>query len=59
MAGADVPGLNWAEAKVTTEAGESDAYQVIYFDGTEMNFVFTESGFELDFFGSMLLYFEA
>ena len=58
MAGTDVPGLKWTEETVQTENGEADAYVVTYFDGSKLNFVFTENGFELDFFGSMLMYFE-
>lgn len=58
MAGADVPGLKWEFKKVQTDTGEADAYTVVYFDGTELNFIPTESGLELDFFGSMILYFE-
>lgn len=58
MAGADVPGLKWETSKVQKDAEEVDAYQVIYFDGSELNFILTENGFELDFFGSMILFFE-
>lgn len=58
MAGADVPGLKWKKEIIQTDDGETDAYVVTYFDGSDLNFVFTESGFELNFFDSMLLYFE-
>lgn len=58
MAGANVPGLTWKSATVQTENGEAAAYVVTYFDGTDLNFVLTDTGFELDFYGSMLMYFE-
>ena len=58
MAGTDVPGLKWTKEMVQTDAGEAEAYAVTYFDGSMLNFVFTEEGFVLNFFDSMLMYFE-
>lgn len=52
MAGTAVPGLSWAESS------DAAAYSVTYFDGSELNFVKMENGFELNFFDSMLMYFE-
>lgn len=58
MAGAEVPGLTWKNGTVQTDGGEAAAYVVTYFDGTDLIFVHTDTGFELDFYGSMILYFE-
>lgn len=58
MAGTDVPGLKWTKEMVQTDNGEAEAYTVTYFDGSMLNFVFTEEGFVLNFFDSMLMYFE-
>lgn len=58
MAGVAVPGLTWVEEVVQTDSGENNVYAVEYFDGTELNFVLTETGFELNFFDAMLLYLE-
>ena len=58
MAGTDVPGLKWTKEMVQTDGGEAEAYAVTYFDGSMLNFVFTEEGFVLNFFDSMLMYFE-
>lgn len=58
MAGAAVPGLSWTGGTVSTDAGEANALVVIYFDGTALNFVCTDAGLDLDFFGSMLMHFE-
>ena len=58
LAGTAVPGLSWTQEKVQTDSGEADALVVVYFDGTPLNYIFTETGFDLDFFGSMLMHFE-
>ena len=58
LSGQVVPGLTWTMEKVETDNGEADAFVIIYFDGTPLNFVITESGFDLDFFGSMLMHLE-
>ena len=58
LAGTNVPGLEWTQGKVQTETGEADAFSTVYLDGTTLNFVITEAGFDLDFYGSMLMHFE-
>lgn len=58
LAGTNVPGLTWTQGKVQTETGEADAFSTVYLDGTTLNFVITEAGFDLDFYGSMLMHFE-
>ena len=50
LAGQTVPGLTWTQ--------DGDAFTIIYFDGTPMRFEPTETGFQLDYFGAMLLNFE-
>ena len=50
LAGQAVPGLTWTQ--------DGDAFTIIYFDGTPMRFEPTETGFQLDYFGAMLLNFE-
>ena len=56
IAGADIPGLTWAFGKVPTEAGEVDGIVIDYYTQT-LNIVPTEKGFEMDYFGSMLMRF--
>lgn len=58
LAGAKVPELEWTQGKVQTETGEADAFSIVYLDGTTLNFVITETGLDLDFYGSMLMHFE-
>ena len=58
LAGTNVPGLEWTQGKVQTEVGEADAFSTVYLDGTTLNFAITEAGFDLDFYGSMLMHFE-
>ncbi|MDY3249815.1 MAG: leucine-rich repeat protein [Candidatus Choladocola sp.] len=58
LAGTAVPGLTWTLEKVQTENGEADAFVIIYFDGTPLNYVITDAGFDLNFFDSMLMHFE-
>lgn len=49
MAGYEVPGLRWT--------ADETAFYVTYFDGNDFVFVPTEAGFDLDFYGSMLMHF--
>ena len=58
LAGTKVPELEWTQGKVQTETGEADAFSIVYLDGTTLNFVITETGLDLDFYGSMLMHFE-
>ena len=56
MAGADIPGLTWAYGKIPTEAGEVDGVIIDYYTQA-LNLVPTETGFDMDYFGSMLMHF--
>ena len=56
MAGSDIPGLTWAYGKVPTEAGEVDGVVIDYYTQA-LNLVPTEKGFDVDYFGSMLMHF--
>ena len=57
MAGADIPGLTWVYGKVPTDAGELDGVILDYY-GQALYLVPTEKGFDMDYFGSMLMHFE-
>lgn len=56
MAGANIPGLTWAYGKVPTDAGEADGVVIDYYTQA-LNLVPTEKGFDVDYFGSMLMHF--
>ena len=56
MADSDIPGLTWAYGKVPTEAGEVDGVVIDYYTQA-LNLVPTEKGFDVDYFGSMLMHF--
>lgn len=56
MAGSDIPGLTWAYGKIPTEAGEADGIVIDYYTQA-LNLVPTEKGFDMDYFGSMLMHF--
>ena len=56
MAGSDIPGLTWAYGKVPTDAGEADGVVIDYYTQA-LNLVPTEKGFDMDYFGSMLMHF--
>ena len=58
LAGTAVSGLTWTTEKVQTENGEADAFVIVYFDGTPLEYVITETGLDLDFYSSMLMHFE-
>ena len=56
MAGSDIPGLTWAYGRILTEAGEVDGIAIDYYTQA-LNLVPTEKGFDMDYFGSMLMHF--
>ena len=56
MAGSDIPGLTWAYGRIPTEAGEVDGVIIDYYTQA-LNLVPTEKGFDMDYFGSMLMHF--
>ena len=56
MAGSDIPGLTWAYGKIPTEAGEADGIVIDYYTQA-LNLAPTEKGFDMDYFGSMLMHF--
>ena len=56
MAGSDIPGLTWAYGRVPAAAGETDGVVIDYYMQT-LNLVPTETGFDMDYFGSMLMHF--
>ena len=56
MAGSDIPGLTWAYGRILTEAGEVDGIVIDYYTQA-LNLVPTEKGFDMDYFGSMLMHF--
>ena len=58
LAGTAVSGLTWTTDKVQTENGEAVAFVIVYFDGTPLEYVITETGLDLDFYSSMLMHFE-
>lgn len=56
MANSDIPGLTWAYGRIPTEAGEVDGIVIDYYTQA-LNLVPTEKGFDVDYFGSMLMHF--
>lgn len=56
MAGADIPGLVWTYGKVPTDAGELDGVIIDYY-GQPLYLVPTDTGFDMDYFDSMLMHF--
>ena len=58
FAGTPIPTLKWTRTKVPAESGEVDGLAIDYY-GQSLNLVFTETGFELDYLGSMLMRFAA
>lgn len=56
MAGSDIPGLTWAYGRIPTETGEVDGIVIDYYTQA-LNLVPTEKGFDMDYFGSMLMHF--
>ena len=58
MVGTSVPGLTWTQGTVLTDAGEAEAFIVDYY-GNTLEAVCTEQGFDMNYFDSMLMHFEA
>ena len=56
MAGSDIPGLTWAYGRTPTKAGEADGIVIDYYTQA-LNLAPTEKGFDMDYFGSMLMHF--
>ena len=56
MAGSDIPGLTWAYGRIPTEAGEADGIVIDYYTQA-LNLAPSEKGFDMDYFGSMLMHF--
>ena len=56
MAGSDIPGPTWAYGRIPTEAGEADGIVIDYYTQA-LNLAPTEKGFDMDYFGSMLMHF--
>ena len=56
MAGTALAGLNWTQDIVQTETGEANAFIVDYY-GSALEVVWTEEGFDMNFFDSMLMHF--
>ena len=56
MAGSDIPGLTWAYGRIPTEAGEADGIVIDYYTQA-LNLAPTDKGFDMDYFGSMLMHF--
>ncbi len=56
MAGTDIPGLTWFFGKVPAQAGETDGVIIDHYTQA-LNLVPTEKGFDMDYFGSMLMHF--
>ena len=49
MAGTEIPGLFWT--------ADDAAFHVTYFDGTDLAFIATPEGFDMDFYGAMVYHF--
>lgn len=56
MVGTSIPGLPWTQEIVQTDAGEATAF-VVYYYGSKMEAVWTEEGFDMNYFDSMLMHF--
>ena len=56
MAGTSVPGLTWTQGTVQTDAGEAEAYIIDYY-GSPLTAVLTQTGFDMNYFDSMLIHF--
>jgi len=57
MAGTAIPMLKWNYGKVPTADGSETDGIVIDFSGQALNVVPTDKGFDMDYFGSMLMHF--
>ena len=56
MVGTSIPGLVWTQDVVQTDAGEAAAFLVDYY-GNTLEAVWTEEGFDMNYFDSMLMHF--
>lgn len=56
MVGTPISGLPWTQEIVQTDAGETIAFVVDYY-GSKMEAVWTEEGFDMNYFDSMLMHF--
>ena len=56
MVGTSIPGLVWTQGVVQTDAGEAAAFLVDYY-GNTLEAVWTEEGFDMNYFDSMLMHF--
>ena len=57
MAGTSIPMLKWSYGKVSAADGSEADGIMIDFSGQTLNAVPTEKGFDMDYFGSMLMHF--
>ena len=55
LGGVPMPGLNWGLKQVAVGLKQMDAFVITY--GTDYNFIPTDTGFDLDYFGTMTLHF--
>ena len=56
MGGINTPGLGWGLNQVSMGLTQVDAFVVNYY-GVNYNFIPTETGFDMDFYGTMNLHF--
>ena len=56
MAGMAMPNLPWGMQKVAVGLEEKDAFVINYY-GAMFNAVLTETGFDMDYYGTMTLHF--
>ncbi|MGN0741630.1 MAG: leucine-rich repeat domain-containing protein [Candidatus Fimadaptatus sp.] len=56
IAGQELTGLSWQSGTVTTGDGEAEAFVVDYY-GSALNAVFTDEGFDMNYFDAMLMHF--
>ena len=56
MVGTSIPGLVWTQGVVQTDAGEAAVFLVDYY-GNTLEAVWTEEGFDMNYFDSMLMHF--
>ena len=56
LAGMAMPGLSWGLDSVAVGLSKTDAFAISYY-GTTLNAVPTATGFDMDYYGSMMLHF--
>ena len=54
MGGVPMPGLNWGLKQVALGLNQVDAFVISY--GVDYNFIPNETGFDMDYFGTMTLH---